>query len=127
MAKTVTVTIGGENIALPLIANFATLERIWPAMKALDATTDIVERGSARLAIISAVLKNDRPELTVPELKSRLRVDGFEEITGLIEPVRQMLVASGLIKEEAATAGEARPPAPPADTTDPTSNTSSQS
>src|ERR1700738_2285815 len=114
MADPVTVTIGGEAFVLPAVLSFEELERIWPAMKSLDATEDIVERTAARLAIISGALKTTRPELTVAELKKRLRVDGFSEITGLAAPVIDMLTASGLMPKENPAPGEAAPPAIPA-------------
>jgi hypothetical protein len=98
MTDPVTVTIGGETIELPPVLHFDELERIWPAMKALDATADPIERTAARLAIISGALKGTKPELTVPELKKRLRVAGYDEIGGLVEPVNDLLVASGLMK-----------------------------
>jgi hypothetical protein len=123
MADPITVTIGGEAITLPPILHFDELERVWPAMKALDATDDVVERTGARLAIISGVLKTTRPELTVPELKKRLAVGGFEEIVGLAQPVLDLLAASGLLKKEDAGPGEAQPAAIPPETASPTGNT----
>lgn len=120
MDDPVFVTIGGEKIELPPVANFAQLQRLWPAMKALDATQDIIERTTARLAIISAALKESKPELGVPELAKRLRIDQYDEMLGLIAPVEAFLIASGLVKARAdaapdgaaageATAGEAAP------------------
>jgi hypothetical protein len=122
------VTIGGETILLPPIMNFATLERVWPALKALDQTQDVIERTASRIAIVSGVLLGTRPDLTVPVIKAKLLIKDYNEIAGLIDPVHRLMVASGLLSEGLAP-GEAAPPAPPADPapTDPTSSTSSPS
>ena len=100
MADPVMVTIGGEQIELPPVLNFAQLERIWPAMKALDATQDLIERTAARIAIVSGALKETRPDLSVAEIKKRLRVEDFREISGLILPVHELLIASGLMPKD---------------------------
>lgn len=108
----IVVVIGGERLTLPPIGNLKQMARIWPAMKAMDASDDIVRKTAARLALIAGVLAETRPDLTLPELEKRLRpqlYDGTGEIWGLIEPVHRFLVASGLV-----AAGEAKPPETPA-------------
>lgn len=122
MADPIIVTIGGAQIELPPILVFEDLERIWPAMKALDATTDPIERTSCRLAIISGALKATRPELTIPELKKRLRIDRYDEISGLADPVIALLEVSGLLKKDDPP-GEGDPPAIPAEAMSPTGST----
>ena len=125
MTEPVTVRIGGETIALPPLLNFAALKRVWPAMRALDTTADPVEQTAARIAIVAGALLPTRPDLTGPEIEKRLRInlfDGTDEVAGLAAAVHELLVASGLIREAAAT-GEAQPAADAA--TIQTSNTSS--
>nr|WP_294564479.1 hypothetical protein [uncultured Rhodopila sp.] len=112
MAEPITVTIGGEVIALPPIMNFATLERVWPAIKAAEATSDPIEQTAARVAIVSAALLATRPDLTVPAIKALLRVnlvDGTDETVSLAQSIQEMLLQSGLIRT-----GEVKPPETPA-------------
>ena len=106
------VTIGGETIAVPVIMNFAMLERAWPAIKASAIATDPIEGAAADIGIISAVLIPVRPELTVIEIKKRLLVNRMadtDERAGLADAVRRLLIQSGLVRE-----GEAEPPETPA-------------
>lgn len=111
MPDTISVIIGGEKIELPLVMNFATLERVWPPLDAFSGAANGVARTSAALGIVAALLLPTRPELTVPELKSRLRVDKREKVNERIlleEAVAQLLRQSGLV-----TAGEEEPPPAP--------------
>lgn len=124
MSQTVTVKIGGEDITIPAVANFATLERIWPSVAAFNDAPDGISQVSAACALFASALVESRPELTVPEIKKRLRInanDGTNERPGLLEGVDKLLLASGLIQP-----GEAAPAAAEQGSTA-TSNTSSQS
>lgn len=109
MPDPIHVTIGGEPVELPLVLTFAGLERVWPAVRAMAATRDPVEQVAAAIGIVSGALLMQRPELTVPEIKARLRVGAADERTGLLKAVDALLVASGLVP-----AGEVSAPAPPA-------------
>jgi hypothetical protein len=122
-----TVKIGGEEITLPAIMNFATLERVWPALKALDDAPDVVGKVSCALAFLAAVLLKTRPELSLAVLKERLRVQrfdpqtnallpGIDERPGVIAAVTALCIASGLVAKEEPKEkpeGEAEPPAAP--------------
>jgi hypothetical protein len=119
------VTIGGEAIVLPPILNFAGLKRAWPAMRASGATTDSTDRVSADIAVIAAALLPTRPDLTIPEIEKRLRInrfDGTDERPGIMDAVTRLMIASGLVSqgemEEAAKKAleELPPPASPAAT-----------
>jgi hypothetical protein len=112
MAEQNTVTIGGEDVVLPPIMNFATLERAWPALQAMAAAQDPIASAASAIALVAAALVSTRPDLTMPVIKERLRinvVDGTDERPGLLRAVDRLCVASGLVR-----AGEARPPEPPA-------------
>jgi len=103
------VRIGGEDIVLPAIMNFTTLERAWPALQALDDAPDHVARVARSLAFLAQVLLETRPDLSLPELKKRVRVQRFDpdsgepvevdERPGVIAAVRQLCIASGLISK----------------------------
>lgn len=123
------VKIGGEDIALPAIMNFATLERAWPALKAIEAQDDPIGRISSSLAFLAAVLLPSRPDLNLQTLKERLRIkrfnpdtgepDGEDERPGIAAAVRQLCLASGLISSkpdegEEAPPGDGAAPAAPA-------------
>jgi hypothetical protein len=97
------VTIGGEAIPLPPILNFAALKRAWPGIKAFGAATDTVERVSAAIAVVSATLARQYPELTPAEIEERLRPG---EIMGLVEALPAILDASGLVPSGEATPAE---------------------
>lgn len=104
--------LGGDEIVLPVIMNFACLERAWPAIKALAEGKDFVGRTAAALAIASAVVLPSRPELTVAEMKARLRtnpLDGGDEAPGLFVAIDALLHSSGLVP-----AGNAAAPGEPA-------------
>jgi len=106
------VTIGGETITLPKILNFLTLERLWPSLQALAESKDNVVRAAAALGIVSAVMIEARPELSVAELKKRLLIfdaNGNDERTELFVAVDRLLIASGLVRR-----GEAEAPGSPA-------------
>ena len=120
MNETVNVTIGGEVIALPLVLNFAALERFWPALKAMAASTDPVNRVSAGIGCIAAVLVTVRPELDVKEIKQRLRInraDGTDDRPGVLDAVDKICLASGLIR-----VGEIEPAETPPAPADPVAN-----
>jgi hypothetical protein len=128
MADRITVTIGGEEIDLPPIMTFDVLERAWPAIQAFANAPDGVAQTSAGLAVVAASLLPTRPELTVAELKKRLRVDrasGRGERDILAEGVDALIKASGLFPPPPPE----QPGAPAAETAEmaQTSNTSSQS
>jgi hypothetical protein len=72
------VTIGGEEITLPAIMNFATLKRCWPAITAFDGAADDISRVSSALAFLAMVLAEARPDLTPHVLEQRLRVQRFD-------------------------------------------------
>ena len=121
------VRIGGEDITLPAIMNFTTLERAWPALQALDEAPDHVARVARSLAFLAQVLLETRPDLTLPELKKRLRVQRFDpdsgapveidERPGVLTAVRELCIASGLISKNPPRGElEGDPPVP---TTDP--------
>jgi len=122
VTDTVTVRIGGEDIELPLIMNFAALKRCWPAMQAWEAASDSIPLTSASIAFIAALLAKTRPELTQPAIEERLRIKRFDPETGapsdederlgVIRAVREICLASGLI-QKAPPEGEARPPENP--------------
>jgi hypothetical protein len=117
MADPITVKIGGEEITLPLIMNFATLERVGPALTANAAATTYNEQISACVAFLAAVLLPTRPDLTVPEIKNRLRinlVDGTDERAGVQASIDAICIASGLVKRKETDVGEAVPPEAPA-------------
>ena len=109
MSDTITVTIGGEVIPLPLIMNFATLKRVWPAVRAFSNSTDPIDIVSTAIGFVSALLVTTRPELDVPEIEKRLVVGAKgDEQAALTECVNAILKASGLTRD-AAEAGEAPP------------------
>lgn len=108
------VRIGGEDITLPAIMNFTTLERAWPALQALDEAPDHVARVARSLAFLAQVLLETRPDLTLPVLKKRLRVQRFDpdsgellrdgdERPGVLAAVRELCIASGLISKNPPT------------------------
>lgn len=122
---TVSVTIGGEAILVPAIMNFATLERVWPAIDASVKAKDAIEQTSANIAVISAALLSIRPDLTVAEIKKRLRInvaDGSDERPGLTKATDDLITLSGLVPAKKSPApGEDQPPAaetPAAETTE---------
>jgi hypothetical protein len=112
MDDTVTVTIGGEKIALPLIMNLATLERAWPCVEVMAEAKNKIAEASAACAFVSAVLIATRPELTTGEIKKRVRVNkaaGESEMQGVVAAARELLIASGVVtpgEAEAAPAAE---------------------
>jgi hypothetical protein len=119
MTDTIPVSIGGEAIALPLVMNFAALQRVWPAIKAISTETDPANFTAAHLGFISALLKKTRPELTIAELGERLRVNirtGSDERPGLYRAVAEIIAESGLVPEgeQTLTANGAAPSAQPA-------------
>jgi hypothetical protein len=125
VSETVTVSIGGEAIAIPLVQNFTVLERIWPSFVAYVEAKNSVARASAGIGVISGAMIATRAELTVQEIKQRLRVnraDGTDERPGICDAVDKLLVASGLV-----ILGEGEPPAPVEPAAEPTSQTSNTS
>ncbi len=115
------VTIGGEAIVLPPILNFASLKRVWPAMRASGAATDSTDRVAADIAVIAAALLPTRPDLTVPEIEKRLRInrfDGSDERPGIMDAVTRLMIASGLVSQGELEALEEQAPAAPTVTTE---------
>jgi hypothetical protein len=117
MSDSVKVTIGGEEIELPRILNFAQLERTWPAVEAYSAAAGGVAQISAALAFIAGLLVETRPELNLAELKRRTRVERYDPATedslsplderpGIHTALSEICKASGLIPR--------LPPEPPA-------------
>lgn len=132
MPDPIKVMIGGEEIALPPIMNFETLERAWPAIEAFSAARDGIVETSACLAMFAAVLVETKPDLTLPALKKRLRInraDGSDERPGISAAAARLLVASGLVQKESSAGEElpAAPPPAPSAPADPISSTSSPS
>jgi hypothetical protein len=121
MTETVTVKIGGEDVVLPLILNFATLKRAWPALLAWDAAGDPVAKTSSALAFVASILAKTNPALTQPALEERLRVERYkpgtdeeaehDERNGLNRAVRRVAVESGLVPQTPPAPRPAEPPA----------------
>jgi hypothetical protein len=108
LSDTINVRIGGEDIALPLILNFAQLKRAWPAIDAVENATNEITRVSAILAFFAALLAKTQPALTQPALEERLIVKRWDPATdgervesderlGVITAFREVCEASGLI------------------------------
>jgi len=115
------VTIGGEAIVLPPILNFASLKRVWPAMRASGAATDSTDRVAADIAVIAAALLPTRPDLTVHEIEKRLRInrfDGSDERPGIMDAVTRLMIASGLVSQGELEALEEQTLAAPTVTTE---------
>ena len=115
------VTIGGEAIVLPPILNFASLKRAWPAIRASGAATDSTDRVAADIAVIAAVLLPTRPDLTVPEIEKRLRInrfDGSDERPGIMDAVTRLMIVSGLVSQGELEALADQTPAAPTVTTE---------
>lgn len=124
-AETITVKIGGEDITIPAVANFATLERIWPSIEAFNAAPNGIQQVGAACALFAMALLETKPELNVAVIKSKLRInanDGTDERPGLLEGVDKLLMASGLIQP-----GEAEPAVDADQNSTATGNISSQS
>lgn len=114
------VTIGGEAIVLPPILNFSGLKRAWPAMRVSGAATDATDRVAADIAVVAAVLLPTRPDLTVPEIEKRLRInrfDGTDERPGVMEAVTRLMIASGLVSQGELEALTDQAPAAPQEVT----------
>jgi hypothetical protein len=108
VSDTINVRIGGEDIAVPLILNFAQLKRAWPAIDAVENATNEITRVSAILAFFAALLAKTQPALTQPALEERLIVKRWDPATdgervesderlGVITAFREVCEASGLI------------------------------
>jgi hypothetical protein len=132
------VQIGGETIELPPIITFDVLERAWPSVRAFRAASqagDPVAQIAAAIGICAAALVEKRPELSVPEIKKRLRVGSVagDERDGLLVSMVQLLERSGLISPAGQKSGEQEPSesgptdSPTSSPTTSTSNTSSPS
>jgi hypothetical protein len=114
------VTIGGEAIVLPPILNFSGLKRAWPGIRAAAMTKDPIESASADISVIAAVLLPTRPELTVPEIEKRLRInrfDGTDERPGIMAAVARLMIASGLVSQGELEALTDQAPAAPQEVT----------
>ena len=135
---TLTVTIGGEEVPVPKIMNFAVLKRVWPAIRARDALStvkvarpeggtmfvheDPIDAQTLAIRIISGALIHTRPDLTPEEIEKRLLIDfrsGMSEAMGIDNAIHQLLVASGLIIEKKTAPAESAPTSDP----DPSSST----
>ena len=123
MADPIFLVIGGEQVTIPPIMNFATLERAWPCIRAWNTAADEFDREVAAIGMISAALITTRPDLTPMEIKNKLASALFDEAgiplaaserVGLLVAANALLFASGLVR-----AGEVVPPEAPA--ADPTS------
>jgi len=119
MPEPISITIGGEAVALPPILHFIEIERCWDAYVARSTAQDRVRATAAGVAFVAALLLPTRPDLTVATIKSRLRInrdDGTDETAGLLNAVDQLIEASGIITKgeiEAARAQAESRPAPP--------------
>ncbi|HEV2097423.1 MAG TPA: hypothetical protein VGR45_00700 [Stellaceae bacterium] len=71
------IKIGGEEIVLPAIMNFATLNRCWPAIRAFDKAEDDMSQVSCALAFIAALLVKTRPEVNLAWLEERVKIQKF--------------------------------------------------
>lgn len=105
MDQDISVTIGGEAIAVPPMC-FAALKRAWPAIQAMPGQTNLVDQTSRSIEIVAAALAQSRPELTVAAIEERLK---GSELIGLVTQLPRLLSASGLIPAETSAPGE--PPA----------------
>jgi hypothetical protein len=117
MPDVIKVRIGGVDYEAPLIMNFATLERVGPAMDAIAECTLYRPQVSALCAFYAELFAKTHPELTLPVIKDRLRInvaDGSDERMGLVEAYDAILIASGYAKTKASEPGEANPPETPA-------------
>ncbi len=74
MAENVTVRIGGEEVAVPLILNLEGLERAWPHIRALSSTVDPLDRVLAACGLIAGALLSTRPEFGLDTIMARLRI-----------------------------------------------------
>ncbi|HLY53949.1 MAG TPA: hypothetical protein VKS60_00245 [Stellaceae bacterium] len=102
MTAPVTVTIGGEAIALPAVLNFAGLERAWPAIEALGAAATVFDRVGAALRIVAAA--SGRPDLLEEAVKERLVLP---EVAPLLDAIPAAFAAWGLVPAGEAQPGEA--------------------
>ena len=114
------VKIGGEDVEVPDVLNFATMKKIWAPLQiasSKDATP--IDRQSASIRILAAALMRANPELSAEEIENRLLVRagddgrGLSEADLLIDAVNRLLASSGLIPKdvvEQPQTGEAQPP-----------------
>lgn len=112
MPDPIKILIGGEEVTLPLILNFALLDRAYPSIEAMTEAPNMIARTAAEVAFVSCVVMDVKPELTVPEIKRRLRVnveDGTDEREALSVAVDQVIRQSGLFRRKVAEPGEAVP------------------
>jgi hypothetical protein len=119
MSDPIVVKIGGNSVELPLVMNFAQLERVWPSIKILASSTDSAERIAAGVAFAAGVLRETAPEWTVPRIKAELRVSrigGASEAAELLDRVREVMIGSGLVIPGEDDPPEPVPAAPPGTT-----------
>ena len=102
MDQSVTVTIGGEAIAVPAMC-FAALKRAWPAIQAMPTRTNLIDQASTSIEIVAAALAGVRPELTQAAIEERLK---GSELVGLVTQLPALLQASGLMPAEQPAPGE---------------------
>ena len=105
MDQIVTVTLGGEDVAVPPMC-FAALKRAWPAIQAMPAQTNLVDQASSAIEIVAAAVAQSRPDLTQAAIEARLK---GSELVALVGQLPRLLEESGLLPAGAASPGE--PPA----------------
>jgi len=110
MPDPINLTIGDETIALPPILTFSQLEQCWGAIAAADNASDLIQATTARLTLVSILLKDSRPDLDVKTLKAKMS-PSLARMRDLGDTVFNLLVSSGVIEPKAPGAGEATPPA----------------
>lgn len=117
----VTLKIGGEDVEIPDILNFATMKKIWaPLQVASSKEATPIDRQAASIRIISAALIRKDPKYSPEFIEDQLLVRagddgrGVSEADLLIDAVNRLLASSGLIPKEVVEPpkpGEAPPPA----------------
>ena len=102
MDQDVTITIGGEAIAVQPMC-FAALKRAWPAIQTMPARANLLDQASCAVEIVAAALADSRPDLTVAAIEARLK---GSELVGVVSQLPRLLEASGLLPVENPALGE---------------------
>jgi hypothetical protein len=93
MTEEVTVTLGGEAVAVPPMC-FAALKRAWPAIQAMPAKANLIDQAACAVEILAAALSDSRPDLTQAAIEARLK---GSELVALVGRLPRLLEASGLL------------------------------
>lgn len=96
----VILKMGGKPYTLPPVS-FAALEQAWPIIDSFATAKDLVGQAAMVIQILAIVFEESAPELSIDEIKKRLRGREFVE---LVRQVPDIFEAMGLVK-----AGEAKP------------------